>query len=545
MSILWTPHPLEPVPTQEDILAADTPQKQAALAVWHDLREERIADAERDPVRFGYTLEQQQLVEEQLEEKTEVWVFGGNRSGKSYQAAKMVMKALLENPGTKIVCWAQDEFASVEMQQPYLWMMLPAEFRKKVKEQRANINWNDKTGFTGNKFVLPNGSSCVFRFYSQFSQNPKLIEGYMVGAPTRDCGYYNIGTWMDEYYGDEVLVGRLRRRCNDYNAKILCTFTPLDGHTPMVDSIMKGSVVKKTKYASLLDKEMPVVMEPTRENAGIVFFHTERNPFTNWERMKMDLSQSTRDEIMTVAYGYPVKSITTLFPTFNPQVNVIPAADFPDVMGDNFTRYMVIDPANARNYFALWAAVDNRGQVFVYREWPDRKNYGQWAEFGDPRWKPGPASRKIGMNVEGYADLFLNLEKPEEEIFERYVDSRFAATAGHSGTDLFTDFADIGFYVLPTDGQSEEKGLTRLDDWFSYDPTLPVDNANQPLCYIHEDCANLVDSLVNYGAQGKTDEALKDPIDCLRYLRMANHGDGIEHIGDDRYAVVWQGEGGY
>jgi hypothetical protein len=261
--------------------------------------------------------------------------------------------------------------------------------------------------------------------------------------------------------------------------------------------------------------------------------------------MKTDLEGSSRDEIMTVAYGYPVKSVTTLFPTFNPKVNVLSEEDFPEVYSDKFTRYMVIDPANARNYFALWAAVDFRGRIFVYREWPDRKTYGAWAEFGEPRWKPGPASSKMGLNVEGYAKMFTELEDPEEEIFERYVDSRFAATADHSGKDLFTDFADVGFYVQPTDGQTEEKGLTRLDDWFSYDISLPVDNANSPLCYIHEDCGNLIEALINYGANGRSDAALKDPVDCLRYLRMANHGDGIEHMDDQRYRVTWQGSGGY
>ena len=44
----------------------------------------------------------------------------------------------------------------------------------------------------------------------------------------------------------------------------------------------------------------------------------------------------------------------------------------------------------------------------------------------------------------------------------------------------------------------------------AYNPNFNIDEANQPLCYIHEDCGNLIDSLINYNARGKSDEALKD-----------------------------------
>ena len=93
-------------------------------------------------------------------------------------------------------------------------MMLPAELKgKKTKSSRREyLNYNEKTGFTGKKFVLPNGSKCLFRFYSQFAQNEKMIEGYKLGCPPDKCTYLNIGTWPDEYYGDEKLIKRLYRR---------------------------------------------------------------------------------------------------------------------------------------------------------------------------------------------------------------------------------------------------------------------------------------------------------------------------------------------
>ena len=39
------------------------------------------------------------------------------------------------------------------------------EYKKKQKDEVAKINYSKATGFTGNKFILPNGSVCYFKFY--------------------------------------------------------------------------------------------------------------------------------------------------------------------------------------------------------------------------------------------------------------------------------------------------------------------------------------------------------------------------------------------
>lgn len=63
---------------------------------------------------------------------------------------------------------------------------------------------------------------------------------------------------------------------------------------------------------------------------------------------------------------------------------------------------------------------------------------------------------------------------------------------------------------VASDGRMEEIGINALDEWFNYNPNEPVDEINRPRCYIHESCGNLIDSLINYGSNGKADEALKD-----------------------------------
>ena len=86
--------------------------------------------------------------------------------------------------------------------------------------------------------------------------------------------------------------------------------------------------------------------------------------------------------------------------------------------------------------------------------------------------------------------------------------------------------------------------FTALDDWFYYNPNLPIDGANSPRVFIHESCGNLIFAILNYGAQGKKDEALKDFIDCLRYLRTANGGEGPEHYSKEAF-ISTSTVGGY
>lgn len=544
----WTEYPLIPIPDRgqlEALLESDGPQ--AVYDLWN-AREEAIFNAEDDPVKYGIELPQQKELEQLIKDGvTEAWVHGGNRSSKSYQSAKMVMRALLENPGTTIICWAQNEEASVEMQQPYLFKMLPPDLRKKIKSEVGNISYNEKTGFTGKKFVLPNGSKCLFRFYSQFLQNEKMIEGYTLGLKESECKYINVGTWLDEYYMDEKLIGRLRRRCNDNNAVIISSFTPLDGFTPLIAKNMKDARVEKTLYASLLGREMPYVMKPKKRNSCIVFFHTERNPFTNFDRLKLDLEGCSEEEIMTVAYGYPVKSITTLLPLFNTEINVL--GDEPNSYGmsfpkdisneERYTCYMVLDHADARNHCAIWACVDGNGDVYIVDEWPRRETYGEWAIFGSPKWKYGPAAKKIGHDVDSYVQVFTEVEQSHGlNVFERIADSRAFAREDDHLVDKYTLFSERGMDFVPADGRKEAIGISALDDWFNYNPNNKVDAFNKPKCFIHERCGNLIASLTSYGAKGQEDAALKDFFDLMRYLRLSNNGEGPEHYDDKSFEQV-------
>ena len=542
MTIEFTKHPIIEAPTDEEIVLLGEADPKL-LSDLHEAHEGRIRSAESDPLHYGFELEGWKHVDKFFETVNTVFVSGGNRSSKTEMGARTVVKAALENPNSEIVCFAQDNDASVRVQQRAVYNYLPPELKKKSKSTVEYLNYTFKNGFTGASFILPNGSTVYFHTYSQFIANRSKFEGLEIGSKAPK--WHNIGLWLDEYLEEGDLVNTMRFRLVTRNSKMLMTFTPIDGYTPFVASFLKDAETRKTRNAELLDnEEVPFVQYSKSKDAGIVYFHSELNPFGGYERIRKELQNSSRDEVLTRAYGIPVKSMNTLFPSFN--TNVHTCDKLPAITEKTHTVYQVVDPAGARNYVALWAAVDSKGYVTVLREWPDRDSYGEWAIFGDPRWKFGPASKKIGYDVQSYVDEFRMIEEElGVEVFERIGDSRYFARENEDNSDLFESFADKGMYFVPSNGADIDSGIAAIDEWMKYNQNLPVDESNRPLLSIHESCGNLIYSLLNWGHQGKRDEPLKDFVDLLRYLRMANAGMGPDYFSTTNMETTTKGRGGY
>ena len=537
MELLFTPHPLVEAPTDEEILILGESDPKA-LEELYRAREGLIRASQEDPLRHGFDLEGWGRIRRGLMEYNEVLALGGNRSGKTTGCAKLVMEAVTKNPDGHIVCFSQNADTSVKVQQAAIWEMMPKEFKKKTKSIEGYINFSMQNGFTGSSFIFPDTRTRVdFKTYTQFSNNQTILEGFEFGF--KNNPELNIGSWLDEYLGDASLVNTLRFRLATRNSKMLLGFTPIDGFTPFVAEYQKNARTLATKPAELLEgTEVPVVQYAPARDASVVYLHSDENPFGGYERIKKDLEGRPDEEIMVRAYGIPVKSITSLLPLFSTEVQVLgeePNSEgwtFPDIQTEGFTHYQVVDPAGNRNFCAIWASVDEYGDVYISKEFPERSQYGEWALFGE-KWKYGPASKKIGFDVQGYCALFDEIEEELGiDVFERIGDSRYFARENENNLDLFGSFAEYDYHFVPSDGRQEQIGIQALDEWFSYNPNYELDSANKPKCFIHESCENLIDSLINYNAQGKSDEALKDFFDLIRYLRMANSGDGPIHYTD-------------
>ena len=552
MELQFTKHPILQAPSDEEIVALGEIDPKL-LQDLHEAHEGRIRASESDPVRYGFDLDGWGRMRKGIEQYNECLVLGGNRSGKTTGCAKMVMQAVMNNEDGHIVCFSQNADTSVKIQQSAIWEMMPKEFRRKTKSTEGYINFSMQNGFTGSSFIFPDTRTRVdFKTYTQFSNNQTILEGFEFGF--KKTNGLNIGAWLDEYLGDAALVNTLRFRLATRNSKLVIGFTPIDGYTPFISEYLKGAETLETKDAELLGgRALPIVQYSTGRDAAVIYLHSDENPVGGYDRIQKDLRGRPEEEILVRAYGVPVKSMASLLPLFNTEVNVLSSLPnkygrkFPDITDQSrYSCYQVVDPAGARNYVAIWAGVNREGEVYIRREWPDRDTYGEWAVFGDPKWRFGVAAKKVGHNVESYVELFREIEEDLGiQVIERIGDSRYFSRENENNDDLFTAFYDYGMHFVPSDGRMEEIGIAALDEWFSYNPNMGIDDANKPLCYIHKDCGNLIDSLINYNSKGKSDEPLKDFFDVLRYLRMANAGEGPDHLDKRDLLTTTSNKGGY
>jgi len=540
----WDPHPIlsAEVPTNDEIAEMDA----ETLLFIHKTYHDAIANERRDPLRYGHVPQHWKDLEGLLgrDEVSEAWVFGGNRSGKSRSASWLVMQSLLANPGSRIFCWSQNDEASKLNQQPYFWDYLPQEMRKKQRGTVAKIVYTKANGFTDKNFILPNGSQCIFKTYSQYLNDPSVIEGAELGAPEAQDGhqYLNIGNWFDEYLLGPELLETIRFRLATRDALNLITFTPIDGYTETVRQVLQGAQTEAWKEADLLDGEqVPYIQQPKRRNSKIIYFHSCMNAFGGYPRLAKDLEGERREKILVRAYGVPTKSATGKFPRFTRENNVVADDQLPFVKDPAYavTRYLIVDPAPVKPWTMIWVAVDASGTHYVYREWPDI-SYGEWGEWGkNERSRSGPAAKPNGFGIKDYVDLIRQLEAGEE-IFERLIDPRMGATARQSkdgSSTMIDDLCDAGLMIAPAPGLHEDEGLQALQNLIAWDSTRPIDAQNRTHFVASDLCEQTIMCLQEYtGREGK-DEAWKDFVDCCRYAAIS----GLEYVDPNRVETTTTG----
>jgi hypothetical protein len=532
--MIWRKHPILEPPTDEEIVELDEETLLEIHAIYH----EAIENAERDPYRFGFRLPHWDKAEEQLAEVTEIVALGGNRSGKTQWGAFTIVRAALENPGSEIFCFAQTAEVSIRQQQSAVWDWLPAEMRMKQTTSGTYISYTKKNGFTDSSLILPNGSQIIFKTYSQYQNNPTILEGAELGS--RNPKWHNVGVWLDEYLLGPELINTLRFRLATRDAKLLLTFTPIDGYTEVIKEFLDGAKTIESREAELLNGELvPYVQRSQKRNASIHYFHSQDNPFGGYPRIREALMGRGREEILIRAYGVPVKSHATKFPRFNKEVNVVPPEKIPT---NNVTRYMILDPAGSKAWFMCWIAVDASGTFWVYREYPG-VDVGDWAEWKSGKWLPGDGAKGQGLGIRDYIDIIHDLEG-EEEIFERLIDPRLGAAkyqAADGSSSIIEDLAEQDMVFVPAPGLEIEDGLQALLSKMSWDTSKAMDGINRPHFYISDECENIIHALSEYTGEGGLKEAWKDPIDVLRYAAIA----GIDHVDSSEINVTTYGTGGY
>tara|TARA_B100001250_G_scaffold62250_1_gene48688 strand:+ start:255 stop:1853 length:1599 start_codon:yes stop_codon:yes gene_type:complete len=506
-----TDHPTIYKPSEAEILDYEKDYGQDATVALLMEREQLIKLEKDDPYNHRQVLDHWKDAEALLKENDQLLISGGNRSGKTAFASWYIIQLLTKKPEARIACFSMTHQSSIRDQQPAVYEMLPKEFKKMKRTQIQNVRYTQKNGFSDGTFVLPNGSQCWFNAYQQPLE---ILEGFEADA-----------IWFDELVPHswfETAAYRLVTR----KGKMLITATPITGYTPVYGTFVNGAEIKETRPAPLLENqptvagakrgEMPYIMDCIDPKKACMFFFTEFNPYNPYDQMEKTLAGETSTQIKIRAYGYTDKSAGNFFPKFG-KTHIIK----PEKIPEDGTNYMCVDPAGSRNWSMLWLRVDRDGNMYVYREWPDLKTYGEWAV---PAQKPegaiGPAAKPEGRGLLEYKEIIDELEA-DESIEVRLIDPRAggstAATA-EGGETLIDLLEDIGLDFYKAAGLPIEQGLSLINEKLNYNIEEPLSVLNQPALFISEDCGNLIDCMKEVTASGGDKNKWKDFVDCLRYL---------------------------
>lgn len=514
-----TTHPVIKLPSTDELKVLANKLGSEELARILRIREEKIVAEKQDPYRHGYEPFHWAAADELLTHHQELCVLGGNRAGKTEWAAKRIVAAMVNAPNARVWCLHTTSQSSIQMQQNVIWKYIPPEFKGLKKGRVTNIQYSQKNGFSDGTFIFPNGSQCYFMNYAQ---EKRVIEG-------GECDII----WCDELVPLDW-IETLRYRVVTRRGKLIVTFTPISGYTNVVKEYISGCKVLESRVAPILDQKvqhtpgcplghMPYRAKSRGKDAGVIWFHSQFNPYNPFDELCRTLEGKTQYEKKIRAYGWADGLAGAQFPRFG-DLNEIDADKIPA----KGTNYMVVDPAGARNWFILWLRAVGSGEStrwYVYREWPD-VSFGEWA-LPDSKLdgKAGPAQRAGGgRGINEYKELIRTLEG-EEEMEERYIDPRAGATQAASkegGTSLIEllDSDPDPMYFAQAAGVRIDEGVAIINDALAHDPGQPLSILNEPKLYVSKACDNLIYSLREWtGADGEKG-ASKDPIDCLRYLAV-------------------------
>ncbi len=534
----------------------------------------------------------------------ELLIMGSNRSGKTDWAAKRAVRRMLGNPGFMMVTGAQTAATSQLTQQSRVWHYLPEDLKARngSKTETLYLVHKQQNGFSNNRLTLSNGS--MGRFISYQQDVNAIMEG-----PAFD------ELWLDEEFLKAWLdSGRMRLASK--RGTLVLTFTPVSGYTPVVADYLDGMEVTRESVAYLLPKDggealpwaqlglteeeyrkleayvgketeecavpesrpedcfkwlesapgsepenvaegrvfqkVPRVARKRDGKAAIVWFLGRDNPYGLPSQVIEAARRNPKagEEIRKRVYGLATRIASRRFSAFRMSEHVVKAEAVPKVLARTF----VCDPAPERNWFFLWMGVDEKGDVYVYREWPGEDAIpgvgvpGPWAEV---------SSRKLGVNdgdrgsgqekfgfgldrykyewarLEGWRDCELwKVHASEDEIPPRYELEAWRSCNG-SREPLRRRVLDSRAGSASKIGMAEDKTLfdlcCELDDGFVPASGKRVSAGEELIhallnpteggakLYISEACKNVIFALQYYtGADGQKG-ACKEAIDCLRY----------------------------
>jgi hypothetical protein len=564
---VWFDDPVIPKPTEAQVRALIVQHGSLAPRVLLDIENERrrlLRGREENPFEKGYVPPIWREAEALLWEALFLVLFGANRSSKTWFCVWAAIRHMVKNPKARVLFLHNDDSQSIDVHQAIFWHFMPLAWKpppgKRVRKGDSKISYQAGDGFASDIVVFPNGSSARFGNYKQDHTRFEGAEYTLINASERfplpllmTLGFRLPG------------AGKVLRLLWDYS--------PIHGIEPNIDMVLTGATTVRSERAVHLPADhrgamyqdwplgdMPRLQQGQKPGLKILYFWSEDNKLAAGEalREKQQMERWDTVKIERRLYGFARNVIGKALPKFR-KSNLIPLATLKarGLLSRDCTRRMIYDPAGARNPFIIWFSMDFHGRHAVYREWPDRQRFGEWAKPGasDTQWngERGPAQDKLGLSIAQQKRMILEAEGwrwddaageyewavagvEPERITERLIDPRAGKAQrqteneeeGETLIDLFAQEQKdhrgrvIGpaMHFEPAPGYQEEQGLDVMNGKFlGYDEQQPIEPLiNEPLLYVAEECEQTTYSLLNYRpGRPATDQACKDPFDCVRY----------------------------
>lgn len=245
-----------------------------------------------------------------------------------------------------------------------------------------------------------------------------------------------------------------------------------------------------------------------------------QNPYLNPEAVAQFAEDPAISEIEKEArlYGRFQHLIDRIYPTFDDKVHIVKPFKPPE----SWYHGLCVDPHAVRPWFMAWFAIDPRGEIYFYREWPK----GDFTKI-----------RRDVKSYDDYAGLIRQIEADRPSML-RLIDPNFgprrdvSKLSGLQDDSITTYFARYGLQFEHRLNDNLEFGEGQVRRLLTYNTKEPLSAINRPRLYFTEDCPNLIASMTFYCAktkpnsdgvveEGGREEQYKDGADVVRYVAVS------------------------
>lgn len=430
-------------------------------------------------------------------------IFGGNRGGKTEEAAEYGLRKGLNNPKQRIWLCSETFADSVNIMQRKVWALVP-------KNQIAYGHYDDINGFTNRKLKLKNGTLVMFKSYDQGVQSFAQDD-------------------VDLIINDEEppydIYKEQRMRLIDRNGEMVISMTSTKGVTDLIADIFEDCDVIQSRHSDILNEDLPVIAE--KNGMRFYMLWNTDNPYIDQNRLRQEVKLMTRDEIKSRIHGIPVNLSGKIYPSFNKRIHVIP---FEEAPLNDVIIYHILDPHDRKPWAMQWIILHKTGTSYCIDEYPNRdfnemisddKTYDEYVKI-------------IKIKEDALFDIY------GKQVFKRIIDPNFG-----NKTIRIAERVDSKAHTTPKeelkrrglefkDGlDSLEAGHLKVREILHYE-MKGSEITMQPKFFITDNCLNSIKHLSRYSRKDilssdgdskdkvGVQEKYKDFCDLPRYYFMSN-----------------------